>query len=186
MSTTLKSKPIGEVLLERTAISGKIKDLQERITNNSISTLTISTNVIEPCNEDVADLLKELEILQSRYQHIWKAITLGNYETKVMYENKEYHLIEIIDMIDELNKNIRFYKELLTNCDSNTGHNASVSRNRSRYDYSSSSSAPVNDTKQVSMIPLKDLREKIAKLISKKNSLQVLLQEVNWSNKINV
>ena len=177
-----KCIPIGQAILERSAITSKITDLQERITNNSISTLTIATNVIEPSNENAADLLKELEILQSRHQYIWKAITLGNYETKLMYENKEYRLIEIINMIDELNKNIKFYKELLTHCESNTGTAAAVSKSRSRYDYSSST--PVNDTKTVSLLSISELREKIVKLVSKKNALQILIQEVNWSNKI--
>jgi organic radical activating enzyme len=185
---TSKNIPIGQALLERSSITAKIKELIDRINNNSISTINISTNVIEPCNEDVQELLKELEILQHRHQHIWKAITYANYETKTTFQNTQYRLIEIIEMIAEHGKHIKFYKELLKHCEEHTANNAALnnSRNRNRYDYSTPINNTQNDTKNISMINLTDIRNKIQLLVATKNTLQILLQEINWNTRIHI
>jgi len=165
------SVSIGKALLERSAINAKIADLVTRITNNAITEKTV-TGETEQTVENSEELLNQVNILDDRHVLITHAIINANYETKVKYENIEYKLVEIIDLIEVNKRRMKRIKDLIATVETST-----ITKSRNRYDTS--------DKKYISMLNISELRKKLEKLAQKTNALQVILQEANWATQIN-
>ena len=168
---TTKSS-LGQALLERNAINSKINDLITRVINNAI-TVVDGDGIPESTPENSPQLLNLIEILENRHDLVSRAIIAANYNTVITYDSKEYKIIEIIELISTLEKRVKRIKELIRVCEEGT----SKTGKRSFYDDN-------NKEKKVPTLNLSYLRDKIDKMCSQKNKLQVLLQEANWSTKI--
>jgi hypothetical protein len=165
------SVSIGKALLERSAINAKIADLVTRITNNAITEKTV-TGETEQTVENSEELLNQVNILDDRHVLITRAIINANYETKVNYENIEYKLVEIIDLIEVNKRRMKRIKDLIATVETNT-----ITTRRTRYD--------TTDKKYISTVDIAELRKTNEKLAQKNNALQVILQEANWATQIN-
>jgi hypothetical protein len=165
------SVSIGKALLERSAINAKIADLVTRITNNAITEKTV-TGETEQTVENSEELLNQVNILDDRHVLITRAIINANYETKVNYENIEYKLVEIIDLIEVNKRRMKRIKDLIATVETNT-----ITTRRTRYD--------TTDKKYISTIDIAELRKTNEKLAHKNNAMQVILQEANWATQIN-
>ena len=165
------SVSIGKALLERSAINAKIADLVTRITNNSIAEKNAIGDT-EQTGENSEELLNQVNILDDRHVLITHAIINANYETKVKYDNIEYKLVEIIDLIEVNKRRMKRIKDLIATVETST-----ITKSRNRYDTS--------DKKYISMLNIAELRKKLEKLAQKTNALQVILQEANWATQIN-
>jgi uncharacterized protein (DUF342 family) len=118
--------------------------------------------------------MNQAEILENRHELISNAIINANYSTTVKYENSEYKVIEIIEMISRFSKRVKQLKDLLTVCETGT-----TTTKRKTYSYEE------DKDKLKCLLNMAEIRNKIDKLCANKNKLQVILQEVNWSTKIN-
>jgi len=165
------SVSIGKALLERSAINAKIADLVTRITNNAITEKTV-TGETEQTVENSEELLNQVNILDDRHVLITRAIINANYETKVKYENIEYKLVEIIDLIEVNKRRMKRNKDLIATVETST-----ITTRRNRYD--------TTDKKYISTLDIAELRKTNEKLAQKNNALQVILQEANWATQIN-
>jgi hypothetical protein len=165
------SVSIGKALLERSAINAKIADLVTRITNNAITEKTV-TGETEQTVENSEELLNQVNILDDRHVLITHAIINANYETKVKYENIEYKLVEIIDLIEVNKRRMKRNKDLIATVETST-----ITTRRNRYD--------TTDKKYISTLDIAELRKTNEKLAQKNNALQVILQEANWATQIN-
>jgi len=165
------SVSIGKALLERSAINAKIADLVTRITNNAITEKTV-TGETEQTVENSEELLNQVNILDDRHVLITHAIINANYETKVKYENIEYKLVEIIDLIEVNKRRMKRIKDLIATVETST-----ITTRRNRYD--------TTDKKYISTLDIAELRKTNEKLAQKNNALQVILQEANWATQIN-
>lgn len=166
---------IGQALLERNAVNSKLQDILQRIQNNVLVSIK-NDGTIDTPNEDCVELINQAEILENRHELISNALINANYTTIVKYENSDYKVIEIIEMISRFSKRVKQLKELLTVCESGT----SIKRKNNSW-----SSDNDDKEKQKCLLNMAEIRNKIDKFCSNKNKLQVILQEVNWSTKIN-
>ena len=164
------SVSIGKALLERSAINAKIADLMTRITNNSIAEKTVTGELEQPC-EKSEDLLNQVNILDDRHVLITRAILNANYETSVKFENVDYKLVEIIDLIEVNKRRMKRIKDLISTIETST-----ITTRRNRYD--------TVDKRYISMLDIAELRKTNEKLAQKTNALQVILQEANSSTLI--
>jgi hypothetical protein len=162
---------IGQALLERSAINAKIVDILARVQNNALISVKSDGTFDQPC-EDSVELLKKVEILENRHAAISSAIINANYSTKTIFENREYKIIDIIEMIDNITKKVKRIKDIIESCES------SVNKKKN-YGYDE------DKDKKKCVINLAELRDKIDAYCSTKNKLHVVLQELNWSTKIN-
>lgn len=165
------SVSIGKALLERSAINAKIADLVTRITNNAITEKTV-TGETEKNVENSEELLNQVNILDDRHVFITRAIIYANYETKVKYDNNDYKLVEIIDLIEVNKRRMKRNKDLIATVETST-----ITTRRNKYD--------TTDKKYISMLDISELRKTNEKLAHKNNALQVILQEANWITQIN-
>ena len=163
---------IGQALLERSSVIAKLEDILKRIQSNGVVSVKTDGSCETP-NEDVNKLFQDVIVLETRRDQITCAILHANYSTIVKYDNKEYKLIEIIEMIESLKGKIKRIRELITKFEEDI-----EPKTKSRGYYS-------DDKEKVKcLMDLNDLRHIADKYSSKKNELQVLLQSSNWSTHI--
>jgi hypothetical protein len=167
----MSNHSLGQALLERSAVIAKLEDILKRICSHGIVIVKQDGSSDIP-NEDVKKLFEELIILENRRDQITSAILHGNYSTTVIYDNKEYRLIEIIELIDSLKGRIKRVRDLITKFDEDT-----EPKSKSRY-YGD------DKEKYKCIMDISELRNIADKYSCKKNELQVLLQSANWSTHI--
>lgn len=167
----MSNHSIGQALLERSSVVAKLEDISKRICSHGIVNVKQDGSFDTP-NEDVNKLFDELIILENRRDQITNAILHGNYSTIITFENKEYRLIEIIEMIDSFKCKIKRVRDLITKFEE-----ANESKKTRSY---------YGDEKEKlkCIMDLNELRNIADKYSSKKNELQVLLQSANWSTQI--
>lgn len=164
------SVSIGKALLERSAINAKIADLVTRVTNNAITEKTV-TGESEVTLENSSELLNQVNILDERHVLITRAIINANYNTIVNYDNKEYKLVEIIDLIEVYKRRMKRIKDLIATVETST-----INSRRNRYD--------TTDKKYISTLDISELRKTLEKMAQKNSALQIILQEANWATQI--
>ena len=165
---------IGKALLERSAITAKITDISNRITNNSLAFINLKGER-HPTNENIEVLMNELRILEDRHLLISNAIINANYTCIIRHGDKEYRIIEVVEMIERYKKNIKRIKDLIAHIEGSVNKITS----RSRYGCESTEGA------YISTIDVSSLRKILEKESHVKNTLQVLLQQANWSCPVN-
>ena len=168
---------IGKALLERSAVNAKITDILARIKNNLTTTLK-EDGTKDSTAENPRELLDELHILEARHLKITNAITIANYETRIQVGGQEFRIIEVIEKIEYLNKQIKRYKDIIEEAEKDT---LKKSARRRDYPYSS---AGENKEHLVSVLDIAHIRKETEKISHSKNVLQVALQEANWSTQI--
>jgi len=115
--------------------------------------------------------LNQVNILDDRHVIITRAILNGNYATTVKFENVDYKLVEIIDLIEVNKRRMKRIKDLISTIETST-----ITTRRNRYD--------TMDKRYIPMLDIAELRKTNEKLAQKTNALQVILQEANWSTLI--
>lgn len=175
-ATATTTVSIGKALLERSAVNAKITDILARLNNNLTTTIKEDGSKYATA-ENPVELLAELHILEDRHLKITNAITIANYETKIKIGGQELRIIEVMEKIEYLTKQIKRHKDIIEEAEKDT---LKKSARRREYSYPNAEKNEIF----VSVLDIASLRKDTESLSRNKNVLQVALQETNWITQI--